>query len=256
MRGIVDEGNLNKEYPGSLAISSMHMFHKLVLRLKTTRTKLLEMRGGNASYPWITEGSWYGICAKSLFQPSDYVMSYLRPYLKYFQNGPVLGIQVRSGGKTSDWKDGSYFKVNKEVVRKNGPRIHQILIKRPNMRIFLSTDSDEIEDYIRFKYGRKVITVNTLPRNHVGRFPSEAALLRTYMDLYLLGQCKYLFLTKRSGFSRTGLAMNANNPEVYYFNLCLCFNKTNQRDPILTIRSFYKLVPSHATYTCFFSSSE
>ena len=219
LRGIVDEGELNKEYPGSLAIASMHMFHKRIMRLKTTKTKLIEMRGQNASRPWFTEGNWYGICAQSLFQQSEYVLSYLKPFLKYFKNTPVLGIQIRSGGKTSNWKDGSYFKVNKEVIRKNGPRIHRILVKRPNMRIFLSTDSDDIEDYIRFKYGRKVFTVNTLPRNHVGRFPSEAALLRTYMDLYLLGQCDYLFLTRRSGFSRTGLAMNAKSPDVYYFNL-------------------------------------
>ena len=219
LKGIVEEGNLNKEYPGSLAISSMHMFYKRTIRLKTTRTRLLEMRGGNASYPWITEGNWYRICSQSLFQPSDYVMSFLKPYLKYFEKKPVLGIQIRSGGKNSNWDDGNYFKVDMEVVRKNGPRIHQILRKRSNMRIFLSTDSDKIEDYIRFMYGRKVITVSSLPRNHVGRFPSEAALLRTYMELYLLGQCKYLMLTRRSGFSNTGLALNANNPEVYYFNL-------------------------------------
>ena len=218
--GLFQEGNLNEEFPGSIAVASLNSFLHRAFYLKSTQQILEEIRG-DAPTPWMREGNWYGVCAKSLFQPSDYVMRYLRPFLELFKKGPVLGLHVRSGGKTANWKDAGYFGVNPTVVKRNGPKIHQILARNAKTMLFLSTDSDEVEEFVRARYGRKVISVSSLPRNHVGKFPSEGSVMRSYLDLYLLGQCDYLFLTRRSGFSQMGLAMNAKHPEVFYFKVCV-----------------------------------
>lgn len=214
--GLFQEGNLNAEFPGSIAVASLNSFLHRAFHLPSTQKKLEEIRG-DAPTPWMREGSWYGVCVQSLFQPSDYVMRFLRPFLELFEKGPVLGLHVRSGGKTANWKDAGYFGVTPAVVKRNGPKIHEFLARSPKSRLFLSTDSDEVEAFVRARYGRKVISVSSLPRNHVGKFPSEGSVMRSYLDLYLLGQCDVLFLTRRSGFSQMGLALNAKHPEVFYF---------------------------------------
>ena len=217
--GIFEEGDLNKAYPGSLLITSLHMFSMLTVKLETYTNKLTSIFRGSIPESITNSDRWYDICIPSLFQPSDYTLQFLNPYLKIFRNHKVLGIHVRSGGSTSNWKDGGYFKVTEAVVRKHLPRIHNILQKHYNMKIFLSTDSDRIEQFLVSRYGSRVILVKEFPRSHVGKNPSEASLMRSYMDLYLLGQCDYLYLTRRSGFSRMGRAFNMKNPPIYYFKV-------------------------------------
>lgn len=217
--GIFEEGVLNNVYPGSLMILSLHMFSVHTAKLEIYQPKLRMMFGGTIPNSILTSGSWYDICIPSLFQPSEYSLRFLRPYLAIFKKHKVLGIHVRSGGNTANWKDGDYFKVTPYVIKKHQPLIHSILSNHTNMRIFLSTDSDKIEEIVKSIYGRKVISVQEFPRSHVGKNPSEESLMRSYMDLYLLGQCDYLLLTRRSGFSRMGKAFNMKKPPVYYFKV-------------------------------------
>ena len=99
--GLFQEGNLNAEFPGSIAVASLNSFLHRAFHLPSTQKKLEEIRG-DAPTPWMREGSWYGVCVQSLFQPSDYVMRFLRPFLELFEKVQVLVIHVRSGGKTAN----------------------------------------------------------------------------------------------------------------------------------------------------------
>lgn len=217
--GIFEEGVLNKAYPGSLMISSLHMFAMHTATLEVYQPKLRIMFGGIIPNSILTSDRWYDICIPSLFQPSEYSLRFLKPYLDIFKKHKVLGIHVRSGGSTANWKDGDYFKVTTSVVKKHQPLIHSILRKHPNMRIFLSTDSDKVEAFVKGIYGKKMIYVKEFPRSHVGKNPSEESLMRSYMDLYLLGQCDYLLLTRRSGYSRMGRAFNMKKAPIFYFKV-------------------------------------
>lgn len=227
--GIFKDGDLNVLYPGSLVIASLHMFTKRVLRVDSFYQRLASLQEGIPYAEKVLNSNWYNVCTQSLFQPSAYTMQFIKPYLDLFKGHRVLGVHVRSGGY-ANWEDGSYFKVTPQVVKKQSRKIHDLLAKSSKSLLFLSTDSDVIEAAIRKRFASRLITVTSLPRAHVGKDPTEEGLLRSIVDLYLLGQCDDLLLTRRSGFSAMALALNGKNPSVSYFSVkykCIClFSQT------------------------------
>ena len=42
----------------------------------------------------------------------------------------------------------------------------------------------------------------------------ELGVIRSFMDIYLLGQCDYLYVTPGSGFSRMGIAFSSKKQTV------------------------------------------
>ena len=50
---------------------------------------------------------------------------------------------------------------------------------------------------------------------HVGRNDAdEMGVIRSFMDMYLLGQCDYMYVTRGSGFSRMGVAFSSKRHTV------------------------------------------
>ena len=89
--------------------------------------------------------------------------------------------------------------------------------KKKNALLFLSTDSDKVEAYYKSHFPNNLVIVDSLPRMHVGKScVEENGVIRSFLDIYLLGQCNFLYLTPESGFSYAGLAMNRKNPVVVY----------------------------------------
>ena len=107
--------------------------------------------------------------------------------------------------------------MSEEKVMEKRETIDAILHDHPGALILLSTDTPSMERRLYDIYPGVVKTVGDLPRMHSGSMTSEAGLMRAYLELFLLGQCDTLFLTKRSALSRAIRYMNAKSPKVYFF---------------------------------------
>lgn len=120
------------------------------------------------------------------------------------------------GQGASKWHDGKKFlKMGSVTYQVEG--IRQLMNKKKNALLFLSTDSDKVEAYYKRQFSTDLVMVDSLPRMHVGKScVEENGVIRSFLDIYLLGQCNFLYLTPDSGFSYAGLAMNRKNPVVVY----------------------------------------
>ena len=226
--GIFIDGDMNVAYPGSLVICTLHTFSKHIFRVETLSERMSSLQSGLPYKEKVLHENWYSVCAQSLFQPSAYLMKFIQPYLDVFKGHRVLGVHIRSGGHAK-WQDGGYFKLTPYIVKRHSRVIHEIMVKNKLTMIFLSTDSDIIEEQLRTRFGSSIVTVSSFPREHVGKDPTEIGLIRSILDLYLLGQCDELLLTRRSGFSATALAFNAKNPNVSYFAVKYKSNVCNNK---------------------------
>ena len=156
------------------------------------------------------------MCLTNVFQPNDYLMSYLQPYLDLFKGHYIIGLHARMGQGASKWHDGKKFlKMGSVTYQVEG--IRQLMNKKKNALLFLSTDSDKVEAYYKLQFSTDLVMVDSLPLMHVGKSRvEENGVIRSFLDIYLLGQCNFLYLTPDSGFSYAGLAMNRKNPVVVY----------------------------------------
>ena len=164
----------------------------------------------------MSELSWYRVCVNNVFQPSEYLMEVIEPFLKQFEDRFVVGVHARMGNLNANWHESTVFLKMNSVVQQL-PKIRKALQKEARSCVFLSTDSNKVEALFRRQFKDSLILVDSLPRMHVGKgMVKEVGVLRSFIDLYLLGQCNVLYLTPSSGFSHMGLAMNAKNPSVLY----------------------------------------
>lgn len=156
---------------------------------------------------------YYGRCVKSLFHPSAALESVLKQYEEKLGNGLRIGVHIRMGNGMSDWKDSHTFLDHSAVakfVRRLKDMILDIEKKYPELpiKIFLSTDSSTEEATMKKNFPKYIVTTEGM-RSHVGGiyFTSfdDLSIQKAVLDQMLLGKCDYLFLTKRSGFSRIGL---------------------------------------------------
>ena len=212
--GVNRNGDFNTLYSGSFAISSLHTYVKQLLHIRNNRNDYMKIVGPSLNETE-AEDSGYNMCMQSLFQPSDYLKHYLNPYLEVFSRHTVLGIHIRSGS-SANWRDPD-FHITKEIIEMEFDRINEILTKSKDPLIFLASDSDELQQVIKSRFGDIVFSVSSLDKQHVGKFSTQSGLLRAVMELHLLGQCDYLLLTKPSGFGDCGRRLNAKNPPFWYF---------------------------------------
>ena len=200
-------------YPRRVLIISLHPFAKKLLALPNTKKKLTEL-GYMREDENLDTLSWYRVCVLNLFQPSDYLMSYLKPYLDRLKDRYVIGMHARMGDGAGKWHEKVAF-IKMGSVRYQVPIIQKMLNRHPNSLFFLSTDSDKIENFMKKRLGESLVTVDSLPRMHVGRYTvEELGVIRSFMDIYLLGQCDYLYVTPGSGFSRMGIAFSSKKQTV------------------------------------------
>ena len=158
---------------------------------------------------------YYSRCVHTLFQPSALIKSYLEEYEQQLGDGIRIGVHLRMGEGHSDWKDSRPFmsmKRAEELIKMVAGLIQQQRRKhgdKVNIRLFVSTDSSEMEKVMRKRFPGIVVTTRKLRRSHVGGVKStkydDQSVIKAILDVMLLGKCEFLFLTKRSGYSKIGL---------------------------------------------------
>ncbi len=211
--GIDTETDFDALYPHRVLVLSIHPFAKKLLALPSSKRKLIELGYINENED-LEKKSWYRMCALNLFQPSDYLMNYLKPYLDRFKDHFVIGMHARMGEGLGKWHEKTTF-IKLGSVRYQIPIIQKMLSQHRKTLFFLSTDSDKVESMMKKQFGHSLVIVDSLPRMHVGRNDAdEMGVIRSFMDMYLLGQCDYMYVTRGSGFSRMGVAFSSKRHTV------------------------------------------
>lgn len=158
---------------------------------------------------------YYNRCVHSLFQPTPRIQAYVEEYERELGEGVRIGVHIRMGSGYSDWNDSRPFMTMKRVEELMNALEGFIRQQRKKhgeavpVRIFVSTDSSEIEKMMRKRFPKLVVTTRKLKRSHVGGVKStkydDSSVVKAILDVMLLGKCEFLFLTKRSGYSKIGL---------------------------------------------------
>ena len=211
--GINEEGEFNQEYPNTLVLQAATPLAKPIFKLKSTKKFFKTMGLTKEELAW---DKWYEACIPSLFQPSEFAMRYINPFLEKIRNKYVIGIHIRMAGNYSLWKDSNAYLTMDDITNKMG-EIEMEMISHTDAIIFLTTDSVIIEQQFSEKYPNRVVMANYLPQTLTGKHSTEAGLMRVVIELFILGKSNSLFLTSRSTLSRVALAMNSMNPKVQSF---------------------------------------
>lgn len=214
--GVTSNSLFNYYYPGRVVFNSSSS----LLRFLTTHRSFDEFvkrlnEPSNSTLPLSTK-NWYPICLRSMFQPSEFLLSFLDPFLMLFKDHFMIGMHIRMSGHLSAWAD-KVAEMTTDRVKYQFLRVDHFIREHPDALIFLSTDSRQIEKNMTDLYPGIVKTVGDLPRMHTGRITTEAGLMRAYLELFLLSKCDALFLTPGSALSRASRLMNMKAPNVTFF---------------------------------------
>ena len=166
-----------------------------------------------------------------MFAPTDSIRALMQPYLNELGNGIRIGVHIRMGNGHADWKDSRAFMDQKHVNRflNELKRFVKNALWRAkgkmDVKLFVSTDSSDEEELLRKKFPGMVVTTSGFERSHVGGIfktkVTENAVTKAVLDVLLLGECDYLFLTPRSGFSKIGQYFaDEGTPFVYVLRVC------------------------------------
>lgn len=189
----------------------------------------MELPGDRAEFYALVD-LYYGRCVRTLFPPSRRVRKLLQRFEPMLGNGIRVGVHLRMGQGHSDWTDSRPFLTEKRVVQ--GMAMIADFIARQQkkhknvpVKIFLSTDSSEMEYRMRQAFQGMVVTTKGFQRSHVGGVRAthynDDSIMKAVLDVMLLGKCDVLYLTTRSGFSKIGLYYaEENTPFRLLFSVC------------------------------------
>lgn len=173
----------------------------------------LELPEGRSEFYALVD-LFYSRCVRTLFPPSRRVRTLLERFEPMLGDGIRVGVHLRMGEGHSDWTDSRPF-LTPQRVDDGIVQITDFIAKQRKKRgnvpvkIFLSTDSSEMERKVRHAFPGMVVTTQGFRRSHVGGVRAarynEDSIMKAILDVMLLGKCDFLFLTKRSGFSKIGL---------------------------------------------------
>ena len=207
--------NLNDDYKNEVVINIGTPMTKTLFSMSRVQSFIKKTLQSSVNTS-VFRTTWHSHCFHSVFQPSEFIKPYLKPYLQFFDKHNMIGIQIRMKGNMTEWEEKPFY-MTRELVETQFDTIESLLEQDPNAAIYLASDSKSMEELIMNRFSKRVITAGKLPIMHTGRYTNEAGALRNYMDLYLLARCKTLFLTSKCSFSKLSLILNRNNPTVYYF---------------------------------------
>ena len=83
--------------------------------------------------------------------------------------------------------------------------------------MFLTGDSEAYDSLMESEFPGRVVRIQKLALQNVGRNPGESALMRAVMELHLLSMCNHLVVTPNSRFSKVAVSLNTNCRSVDYF---------------------------------------
>lgn len=214
--------NLDREYDTSVVINIGIPMYKFLFSLYQPQFFIQRKLQSSMNLSEF-RSTWYSNCFHSVFQPSDFVMRFLSPYVKFFDSHNMIGVHIRMRGNYSEWTDRPFY-MTMDNVTAQFENLDNLLKADSKSVIYLATDSKYIERIIVQRFRKRVITAGKLPVMHTGKYTNEAGALRVYMDLYLLSRCKTLFLTSKCIYSKLAYLINPNDPLVFYFYNCLSYH--------------------------------
>ena len=140
-----------------------------------------------------------------LLNPNQSIQDYLYAFKQthYHSHRHVLGIQVRLGGCLANYKETVAFMTMKQFYAI--PSLIKMRIQKlSNPVVYLSTDSDYAEQYIRSKLPNVVILTSSkyFTRLHTTGSPKLESVESALVDLILLADSDVLLYQKESGFGR------------------------------------------------------
>lgn len=156
-----------------------------------------------------------------MFQPSSYLKRIAAPISSLLSKTTSVGVHIRSdpsfadsAAKTHDRGTGEV--VSRESVEKMLPRLRELMGDRGNL-MFLTGDSEAFDSLMESEFPGRVVRIQKLALQNVGRNPGESALMRAVMELHLLSMCNHLVVTPNSRFSKVAVSLNTNCRSVNYF---------------------------------------
>lgn len=206
---------LEKEYDKTVAINVGSPMSKYLFSLRRSK-KFIQQTFGSSMNASAFRTSWYRNCFHSVFQPSDFILKYITPFLNFFNDHYMIGVHVRMRDNSSEWEEKTPY-LTMENVTSQMDAIDRILQENSRAIVYLATDSRVVEKMMFNRFSDRLITAGNLPLMNTGNLTNEAGSLRAFMDLYLLSRCQTLFLTKKSLLSRVAYLASMNSPIVYYF---------------------------------------
>ena len=157
-----------------------------------------------------------------LLNPSSEIKYSVQLYMnEYFFEKEVIGIHVRTGGCIANFQEQKAMMTIKQI--QSLPDYIMEVMKKSHLEpksttIFLSTDSDIIEEYLRNKLESniEIITSHIYMRSHSRGKAVATAVKGAITDLYLLAQCKVLITCSGSGFSRIAYYLSSATMKYMY----------------------------------------
>ena len=158
----------------------------------------------------IDMGKFQKMLLRVFLNPNKKIQSYLKGFKQqfYVNNTQVFGVQVRLGGCLANHKEMMALMTKKEFQSIPG-RIKRYINKLTNPVVYLSTDSDYAETYIRNHLpGITILTSSQFfTRTHSTGFTQTSNVEAALVDLFLLSDSDMLMYQTGSGFGRIAAKM-------------------------------------------------
>ena len=154
-----------------------------------------------------------------LLNPSREIQRYIRLFQKNNYRGKkcIVGVQVRTGGCFGNNQEKMEMMSKDEII--SLPKFVKTTIQReycPKPVIFLSTDSDRVENYIRKEMKEYSIYTTDLKKAHSGGKATLEIVKGALTDLYLLADSDILITNTESGFGTIASTITRAKKKVNY----------------------------------------
>ena len=103
--GVTSNSLFNSFYAGPVIFNSSSSMLRSITTHRSFSDFTKRLNEPRNSSLLLTTRSWYPICLRSVFQPSDFLMSFLNPFLTLFKDHFMIGMHIRMAGSLSVWKD-------------------------------------------------------------------------------------------------------------------------------------------------------
>ena len=136
-----------------------------------------------------------------ILNPSQDVQSLIFQQLKSYP-ASFVGMHIRSAGQLANRKERVYWLKENELPKLKNFISNTISRKHLSKNIYLSTDSDKVEKYLKNQLpGFKFLNRLSLKRDHSTSNASADVLKGAIFDSFVAAQSTSLFYTKDSSFS-------------------------------------------------------
>lgn len=171
---------------------------------------------------------------RTLINPSKYIYDYILEFKrKHYVGHDVFGVQVRMGGCYANYKEGSEL-ISLETLQSLPELIRNSSRHLTSPVIYLSTDSDYAENYLRESLPDiPVLTSSSIfVRKHSTGKAALDGVQGAIVDVILLSDSDLLLINKGSGFGTIASAITRAK-EIIRLNVtrhpALNYNKTTRK---------------------------